>query len=157
MAKKPKAKPKLDIKEVMSALDTNDKDFYSRLTEEQKKEFSPWLVMRWASSVGGNYSDYYLIMVNDLVNENFNDFKHHPELQWKLLSLCGVGFKQYHQFIRPPKGRTKSKIQKFLLEVYPTAKYSDLELIESINTVDELKELAKDHGYDDKQIKELFK
>ena len=40
---------------------------------------------------------------------------------------------------------------------YPTLNKNELELLVEINDEVALKELAQDNGYDDKEIKELFK
>ena len=46
-----KKTPAIPLKDVMSALDKKDKNFYNRLTSEQKKAFSAWMMMRYSSSV----------------------------------------------------------------------------------------------------------
>ena len=65
-------KVQIPLKEMLSALDNNDFDFYTRLSDEEKKVFSPWLAMRYASAAQGNLSSHYLLMVNDIVNVNFS-------------------------------------------------------------------------------------
>jgi hypothetical protein len=97
------------------------------------------------------------MMVNDLVNHNFNVVSKHPELQWKLLSMCGTGKKQYHPWIAPPKGIKKNKIEEALVTHFPLLKDEDLEMLLNLNTQDDLEKFFKDNGYDDKTIKELFK
>ena len=41
---------KLDIKRVLNAIDDRNYDFYSTLTDEEKKSFSPYVAMRFASN-----------------------------------------------------------------------------------------------------------
>lgn len=142
---------------MLTAIDTNDKMFYRNLTPEQKKEFSPWLAMRYASSCKGNAAEYSLLFTNEIVNKNFSDLYHHPELQWMLLSLCGIGKRQQHEFIRPGKKGKKNKVQTFLSKIYPKLKLDELELLEHMNTPAELKSLARDHGYQESDIKDIFK
>ena len=80
------------LKDVCLAIDKRNKKFYNSLDDEQQKKFSTWLYMRYASSVDSPiFRDHYLQMVNDLVNVNFSDLKNHIELQWLLMSLCGIG------------------------------------------------------------------
>lgn len=150
------AAPKVPLKEMLTAIDRNDKSFYSRLDDDQKKAFSPWLAMRYASSSKG-YAEAYLLMVNDLVNRDFGDLYKHPELQWKLLAICGVGSNQFHPWIKPGKKKTKSKIQEILAKCYPHAKMDELEMLESMTTKPELKEYLRSAGYTDKEIKETVK
>jgi len=148
---------KVPLREMLNALDKNDFDFYSRLDKEQKKAFSPWLAMRYASSASGDDAYHYLLMVNDLVNVDFSSLKKHPELQWKLLATCGIGHTSYHKYIQPGKKKVKPKLHKFLVELYPTLNEKERDLLLALNDKDDLTQLAKDNGLSDKEIKELFK
>ena len=155
MAKKA---PAIPLKEVMAAIDKKDRGFYNRLTDEQKKAFSAWMMMRYTSSVQGKNSAYYIYMTNELVNRDFSDISKHPELQWLLLSACGSGKVEYHPYLKPPNARKKKdKVSEFLSNIYPLLKDDEIALIIKLNTTDELKEFAKTHGYEDKEIKEIFK
>lgn len=143
---------------MLEAIDTNDFEFYVKLTPDQQKEFSPWLAMRYASSAQGNMAPHYLLMVNDIVNSNFSELKNHPDLQWKLLAVCGCGRPTFHPWIPPGKGKRKqSKVRDLLHSRFPLADYNDIDLLLEINSEDELQELARDMGMDEKEIKELFK
>jgi hypothetical protein len=148
---------KVPLREMLNALDRNDFDFYSRLDKEQKKAFSPWLAMRYASSASGDDAYHYLLMVNDLVNVDFSSLKKHPELQWKLLATCGIGHTSYHKYIQPGKKKVKPKLHKFLVELYPTLNEKERDLLLALNDKDDLTQLAKDNGLSDKEIKDLFK
>ena len=152
-----KKKVSIPIKDQMSAIDRNDFDFYTRLDDEHKKAFSPWITMRCASSAQGVAAYHYLLMVNDIVNVDFSLLKKHPELQWKLLAVCGQGSSTYHPWIAPVKKRKKHKMETFLSKQYPTLSKEELELLVNINSEEELKNLARNTGLDEKEIKELFK
>jgi len=146
------------IKDLTKNIDIGNTNYYESLNEEQQKAFSPWLAMRWASSVADKKNaPHYLTMVNDFCNVDFAIISKHPNLFWKLLAMSGVGKSQYHQWVPPGKKTKKSKIQEFLAKIHPTYKLADLEMIEKVNTVDELKSLAVSYGLDDKEIKEMFK
>lgn len=149
--------PQIPLKDVMAAIDKKDRSFYSRLNDEQKKAFSAWMMMRYASSCQGKNSLHYLLMVNELVNKDFSAVSSHPELQWLLLSACGSGKVEFHPYIKPPNARKKKdKLRDFLSELYPTMKSDDMELFISINDKKDLKELMLSHGYDDKTIGEVL-
>ena len=152
-----KKKASLPIKDQMQAIDRNDFDFYARLDDEHKKAFSPWITMRCASSAQGLAAYHYLLMVNDIVNVDFNLLKKHPELQWKLLAVCGQGKGVYHPWIAPIKRQKKSKLNEFLSKRYPTLSREELDLLVKINSEEDIKQLAQDMGLDEKEIKELFK
>lgn len=154
MAKK---QPAIPLKEVMAAIDKKDRNFYARLTPEQKKAFSPWMMMRYCSSAQGRHSADYIFMTNELVNKDFSEVSKHPELQWLLLSACGSGKIEFHPYLKPPNARKKkNKVFEFIYSIYPHMKAEDIEELITLNDKASLKQLAKEHGYDDKTIKDIF-
>ena len=154
MAKKA---PQIPLKDVMAAIDKKDRGFYNRLTDEQKKAFSAWMMMRYCSSVQGRDAANYIYMTNELVNYQFMEVSKHPELQWLLLSACGTGKIGFHPYLKPPNSRKKkNKIFDFISNLYPHMKAEDIENMINLNTIDDLKEYAKENGYDDKSIKDIF-
>ena len=150
-------KPQIPLKDIMAAIDKKDREFYDRLSAEQKKAFSAWMMMRYCSSVQGRDAANYIFMTNELVNYQFMEVSKHPELQWLLLSACGTGKIQFHPYLKPPNARKKkNKIFEFIYGIFPYMKAEDINHLISLNTTSELKELATSHGYDDKSIKEIF-
>ena len=154
MAKK---KPAIELKEVMGALDKRKRDWYDNLTDEKRKAFSPWMMMRYASSVQGRNAAHYLLMVNDLVNKDFSSISKHPELQWKLMSACGTGKVEFHPYIKPPTARKKkNQLTELINTLYPHMKADEVELFLEINSKQDLKQLMEAHGYDDKTIRDIL-
>lgn len=148
--------PAIPLKDIMTAIDKKDRGFYNRLSDEQKKAFSAWMMMRYCSSVQGKNAPDYIFMTNEFVNLNFKDIKD-PEFQWLLLSSCGSGKIEFHPYIKPPNSRKKkNKLFEFLSTIYPETKAEDIQLLIDINTKEELKDFLKDHGHDDKTIGELI-
>ncbi len=63
---------KLDIKLELAAVDTRNYDFYDSLTEEQQKEFTPFVLMRYIGNVNSDAEtqEWFLERTNELVNKN---------------------------------------------------------------------------------------
>lgn len=146
----------LPLSSELTGMDFGDKDFYSKLTDEQKKAISLWVLMRYMSS-SQNDAYYHLTIVNDVVNTNFAVISKHPELQWKLLALCGTRKKQFHTWIPPGKKAKKNRLEEALIEFFPLMKDSDLKLLQQINTQEDFVEFFRQNAFDDKTIKEIFK
>lgn len=149
---------KLSIKNEMSQFDRKNRNFYNELTDEEKKKFSPFLMIRWGSSVGGNadLQAYYLMSCNERLNKHFFDVNttQHKKLQWLLATTVSPGMgNQYHQWIAPKKKTSDNKSIKFLRELYPHLKEDDLKLMADLNDKDDLKAYAKGLGWADKDIK----
>jgi len=150
-------KPQIPLKEVMGALDKKQRKWYTNLNDDQKKAFSAWMMMRYASSVQGRNAAHYLLMVNELVNKDFASISKHPELQWLLMSSCGSGKVEFHPYIKPPNARKKKdSLREGLSKLYPTIKGDEIELLIELNTKQELKDLFERHGYDNKSIGEIL-
>jgi hypothetical protein len=148
---------KLDIANEMRALDSKDRKFYADLTDEERKKFSNYLMVRWGSSVQGSteLQQYYLLSCNENLNKHFFDLARYPELQWLAATTVSPGMGNFrHDWIKQKKrDSTDNKTVKFLRNFYPDYSVDELELLAEINTKEDLKQLAKKHGWDDKRIK----
>ena len=148
---------KLNIANEMRAFDSKDRKFYADLTDEERKKFSNFLMIRWGSSVQGSaeLQQYYLISCNENLNKHFFDLAKHPELQWLSATTVSPGMGNFrHDWIKQKKREgSNNKAVKFLRQIYPDYKEDELELLAQINDTADLKKLAKEHGWDDKRIK----
>ena len=140
----------------LPAMDYKNREFYANLSDEHKKEISMWLLMRYMSS-SQNDSEDHLILVNAVVNKHFSALSKHPELQWKLLTVCGTHRKQYHPWIAPGRKAKKNRLEESLLTYFPLMKDSDLEMLQTINTKEDFEQFFKSNALDDKTIKEILK
>ena len=149
---------KLDIKTEMAAFDRKDRNFFDSLSEEEQKKFSPYLMIRWGATVDGSaeMQSYYLMSTNEKLNKQFFDVSttQHKKLQWLLATTVSPGLgKQYHPWVAAKKKSNNNKAEKFLRELFPHMKDDEIELLGRINDTNDLKELARQYGWDDKRIK----
>ena len=148
---------KLNIANEMRAFDGKDRNFYKDLTDEERKKFSTFLMIRWGSSVQGSVElqQYYLLACNENLNKHFFDLSRHPELQWLLATTVSPGMGSFrHDWVKQKKREgSNNKSVKFLRQIYPTHSEDELELLAQINGTSDLKQLAREHGWDDKRIK----
>jgi len=150
---------KLHISNEMLKFDLKDRNFFDSLEDDEKKKFSPFLMIRWGAAVEGSseLQSYYLVSCNERLNKNFFDIStsQHKKLQWLLATTVSPGMgKQYHKWLAAKKKETaNNKAEKFLAEIYPALKPDEIKLLAQINDKDDLKRLAREHGWDDKRIK----
>lgn len=149
---------KLSINNEMAQLDIKNRAFYDELTDDEKKKFATYLMLRYAASVEGSsdLQEWYLRATNDKVNQNFFDLGRHPKLQWLLCTSVSPGMgrqRHYWQASKKREGANNSKNVKFLTKLYPCLKEDEAELLAEINTTADLKKLAKDNGMSDQEIK----
>jgi hypothetical protein len=78
-----------------------------------------------------------------------------------LLAMCGHESKKihYHEWIgfKKKPGNSSDKKVKFLLDIYPTRKQVDCELLAELMSDADFKELAQMHGMEDAEVKKLLK
>jgi hypothetical protein len=151
------------FKEMIPAVDMGLKDLWDAATEEGQKEIKGdlWNLNRYISCVKSNnreLQEHFVLAVNEYYNKNWAQISKHPKLQWMTLCMASHETKKtyFHEYIPlKRKAEGSNKHVKFLSQVYPNAKMDDLELLATMMDTKKLKQLAKDLGWDDKQINEL--
>jgi hypothetical protein len=149
---------KLSIKSETAALDRKDRSFYDSLSDEEKKKFSPYLMLRYSACVEGNpdMQAWYLMATNERVNKNFFDIStsQHKKLQWLMCTTVSPDLgNQKHYWLPTKKTEKDNRAIKFLTEIYPAAKTEEIELLAKLNNKEDLRNLARDHGWDERRIK----
>jgi hypothetical protein len=153
---------KLSIANEMAQFDSKNRDFYDDLTEEERKKFSPFLMIRYGATVSGSaeLQAYYLMSCNERLNRNFFDIStaQHKKLQWLLATTVSpdMGSQRHYWLAAKKRDSNSNKIEKFLRVIYPLAKDSDIALMAQLNDRAELRELARDRGWTEAQIKEYL-
>ena len=145
---------KLNINNEMSQLDRKNRDFYDELTDEERKKFSTYLMIRWSSAVHGGreIQEYYVQSCNHYLNKHFFAINRHPKLQWLAATAVSPGMGTHrHQWIAPKKKETGSnEIKKTLMELMPTTKMSDIDALSQLIDKKQLREHLRNHGNPDK-------
>lgn len=152
---------KLELKDILSAVDQGGRDIWDMLNDEQKKSVSFFLMNRYVSSVKTSkreVQEHFVLATNEYFNKHFYTLSKHPKLLWQLLCMCGYENKQeyFHEWIGFKKKKAEPKKLRFLEELYPARKIADLETLAQITSVKDLKQLGLDAGWDDKTISKFF-
>jgi len=146
---------KLSIQNEMAQFDRKNREFYDSLTDEERKKFSNYLMIRWGSAVQGSreLQEFYVIATNERLNKRFFDINRHPRLQWLCATTVSPGLgTQRHPWIAPKKREAgASGIKKQLVELYPHFKDDELDLLARITTKKDLDDYLKAAGQDAKK------
>lgn len=146
----------LDIKYEMQAFDRKDRAYYDNFTDEDRKKFSTFLMLKYGANVGGSaeLQSYYLMATNDRVNKNFFELGKHPKLQWLACTTVSpeMGY-QYHYWLKAKPKDGDNKAIKFITKHFPNLRQNEIELLAKINDKRDLADMARKLGYDDKSIK----
>ena len=151
MNNKPKKKF-FELRNGLKAVDYRNKDYYDRIDDHERSLYSPYMLMRYVSSVSSKdpfYVEHYVEMVNECVNKHCFTLGKHKKLLWILTAMCGAETQQFHPWIKPMK-RVANKSLKKLMQIYPHWKEVDLEVLDKIITDRELEQLIEAHGIESK-------
>jgi hypothetical protein len=141
-----------ELRNGLKAVDFRNKDYFDRIDDHEKSLYSPYMLMRYASSVSSKdpfYVEHYVEMVNECVNKHCFTLGKHKKLLWILTAMCGAETQQFHPWIKPMK-RVANKSLKKLMQIYPHWKEVDLEVLDKIITDRELEQLIEAHGIESK-------
>ena len=145
---------KLNIANEMRQFDRKVRTFYDELTPEERKKFSNYLMIRWGSSVEGSreLQEFYVIATNERLNKHFFDVNRHPKLQWLMATSVSpdVGTPR-HTWIAPRKKEAgASAKRKALMEIYPTYKDDEIDVMMAITTQKDIDAYNRAAGNDKK-------
>ena len=142
---------KLSIRNEMREFDAKNREFYDSLTDEERKKFSNYLMIRWGSAVRGSQElqEFYVIATNERLNRHFFAVNRHPKLQWLMATAVSPDMgAQDHVWIAPKKKPTGSnEVKKMLMELYPATKITDIETLAAFTDKKTLREHLRDHGH----------
>lgn len=144
---------KLTIQNEMLQFDLKNREFYEDLTDDERRKFSNYLMLRWGSAVQGSrdMQEFYVISTNERLNKHFFAINRHPKLQWLCATSVSPGLGSVrHQWIAPKKkdGAGTGSIKKQLLALFPTMKPGDVDALAQITTQKEIDAYQRTLGND---------
>lgn len=147
-------KYKLDIFSLFNKIDSGDLSFYEKMSDEEKKNYSPLIIMRWLS---GCNDLRQIVFLNTLVNRIVFPLAKHPELLSKLLVVSSSKQKKRYTWtpLKKISGKTPNKIRA-LTEFYG---YSEREAKYYLNIIDNdtYLDIASKLGWQKDEISKLQK
>ena len=146
---------KLSIANEMTQFDRKNREFYNELTDEERKKFSNYLMIRWGSAVQGSIDlqEFYVIATNQRLNRHFFAVNRHPRLQWLMSTTVSPGLgDQRHVWIAPKKREAGATgVRKQLAEIYPHLRDDELDVMTRITTAKELADYQRLSAQDTKK------
>jgi hypothetical protein len=143
---------KLNIGNEMRQFDLKNRRFYDDLTDEERRKFSPFLMIRWGSAVEGSreLQEFYVIAANERLNKHFFNVNtaRHKKLQWLMATSVSPGLGSYrHSWIAPKKKQAgASAKRKQLAEMFPHYKDDELDVMMAVVSDKDIKEWKRQAG-----------
>lgn len=156
---------KIELKEKLTAVDQNIRELWDAMDAEQQKALKNefFILNRYISNVQGHsreIQEHFVLTVNEYFNKHWNLLQKHPKLMWLLLCMCSYNGQKtfFHQWLgNKKKTGSDSKKVKFLAEIYPNKKLDEIEILSSLVTEKDIKDLARKHGMDEPTIAKKLK
>ena len=145
---------KLSISNEMAQFDSKNREFFDELTDEERKKFSPFLMIRYGSSVSGSrdLQEFYLIATNERLNKKFFavNTAQHKKLQWLMATTVSPGLGNFrHNWIAPRKKEPGAgSMRKQLMELFPHLKDDEIDLLSQITNKKEIDAHLRELGQD---------
>jgi len=143
---------KLSIQNEMIQFDKKNRIFYDSLSDEERKKFSNYLMIRWGSAVHGSHDlqEFYLISCNERLNKHFFAINRHPRLQWLLATTVSpdIGTHRHHWIAPKKKEIGSSGVKKQLAELFPNMKIDEIETLATFTTQKDISTYLKQLGQD---------
>lgn len=143
---------KLSIGNEMAQFDSKNRQFFDELTDEERKKFSPYLMIRYGSSVSGSrdLQEFYLIATNERLNKKFFavNTAQHKKLQWLMATTVSPGLGNFrHNWIAPRKKEPGAgSMRKQLADLFPHLKDDEIDLLAQITTKKEIDTYLRELG-----------
>lgn len=144
---------KLPLFDMLAALDAKDRNFFDRLDDDAKKEFTAFMAQRWFTSLDHDepgLSEYHMQAAAERSNRLISNIpKGHEKLQYLLLTtLSPYPIKGLRRQLLKPIKRVSGEEKRVnaLIEIYPSAKTQDLEVMLQLMSDEEFRQLLDDHN-----------
>lgn len=146
---------KVDIFKVLGDINKKDQNFYSKLSDEEKKALHPLVLMKWMS---GTTSERQIMFLSEFANRYMFSLSNHKDLLMKLLVVCSPGTWTKYNWNKA-KSSKGSKTPMLIDLVKDTYQYSTSKAVEVLPILDDndILELAIDLGRQTQEIRDIKK
>lgn len=140
----------LSIQNEMRQFDHKNRAFYDELTADERKKFSPYLMIRWGSSVQGSadLQEYYLLSTNKRLNHKFFSINtaRHKKMQWLLATTVSPDMGTHRHTWIPPRKKETNPLRKRIAELFPHLRADEVDVMAKINTKEDIDNYERDLG-----------
>ena len=145
---------KLDIFDTLAKIDNkNTGNLYAKLTEDERKGFSPLIVMQWMS---GTSDERQIMLLNEFVNPYVFPLAKHPELLMRLLQVSSSKVARRYSWIAVKSKKKKAEAWRAVSEYFDLSD-REVALIKPFPSDEEVLSMADDLGWQKDEIKKLEK
>lgn len=145
---------KLDIFALFDKLNSSKSgNIYASLTDDEKKGFSPLIIMRWLS---GTSDERQIILLNEFVNKNVFPLAKHPELLMRLLHAASSKTGKRYQWMGVKSNKKNSETIRAVADFLDMSA-REARLLDPFPPDDEVLKMAECLGWQKDELAKLKK
>ena len=150
---------KIDLFPLLRNISTKNIAYYDTLTEENLKEFSPVVIMRWLTGCSGADNARQIVYLNEFVNPYaFELNKNHKKLLYNLLTVCTSGRDCRYKFVKTnPKRQSEFPISVGIIQKMFDYSYRDANATVVLFTDENIINMGTQLGFQKTEITNLKK
>lgn len=143
---------KLDIFKVIDHIRQHDYSYWDKLSEEEQKAFSPYIMIQWLSYVS---EPYQVLLLNMILNPVVFTLQEHKKLLYEIMIICCVSDEK-------PKWIKRKSNERFPKCIEVVATYCDepkriAKDILCFYTNADILQMCEEMGYEKEEIKNIKK
>lgn len=131
-----------------------DLEWYSKLSEEDKKSAAPFVIARWLT---GTSDAAQIVRINSFVNPYLFSMGDQKELLFRLLAASATGSTGRYQWIKSPGSAGASGLNVQVISDYYDITMREAKSYLSLTTDDTIMKMAEELGWDKDAMTKLKK
>lgn len=142
-----------DLFDGLAKLSSRDLQWYDKLTPEDQKAASPFVMARWMT---GTSDQAQLVRINTFVNPYGFSLGQEKSLLFKLLAAAATGKSKRYQWLKSPGAKATIKLRLEVIKQYYDVSTREAIGYDSIESEDILT-MAEELGWEVEELKKLKK
>lgn len=143
-----------DLFDALARISSGDQQWFDRLSDEDKKAASPFVIARWLT---GTSDQAQLIRLNTFVNPYVFSLGQDKALLFKLMAAACTGKTKRYQWIKgPPATKATKRSTEVVMQYYDMTSREAGLVVGNVSGAD-LLEMAEELGWDKEELTKLKK
>lgn len=143
-----------DLFEGLAKLSSRDLQWYDKLSPEDQKAASPFVMARWMT---GTSDQAQLIRINTFVNPYGFSLGQEKPLLFKLLAAAATGKSKRYQWLKSPGAKSTTKLRLEAIKQYYEVSTREANVYAETISAEDIVAMAEELGWEADELKKLKK
>lgn len=143
-----------DLFEGLAKLSSRDLQWYDKLSPEDQKAASPFVMARWMT---GTSDQAQLVRINTFVNPYGFSLGQEKSLLFKLLAAAATGKSKRYQWLKAPGAKAATKLRLEAIKQYYEVSTREANVYAETISAEDIVAMAEELGWEADELKKLKK